>query len=323
MNRRLLPYVNYLSENNPSPFCEYILCREFLDCDETQIKDYYDWAVRFKLYEELSGEQLSDGSWYGFCDVVTELTKNRKFKTTARAMLRMRDLSLPASDPTADKTLKLCRRYLKDEILPLELERKRCPSDVQIEIAKRDICRHVAMLSPNDESIVCYRKKAAGHFRRSVDGNAFSYRLWQKNDTDSVTADFSLDSSLYLLWLKDTLTEEEQRILLNYEWEREHFGGVTPKSIITPDDPYFIFWIFMLEKLQGFSLFGEYMKDKITPYLYGLCERLCNPSDDMPIAINRYFGRLGQYSESWNKKSFKKKDLLLRILRILNHCDND
>ena len=105
MNRQLLPYVNFLLEHEPSPFCDYILSKELLASGDDTVLDAYDWARRFPLYTELLQEQLPDGSWYGFCDAVTELTKRRKYKTTARAMLRMRDLSLPLSDPMLVKTL--------------------------------------------------------------------------------------------------------------------------------------------------------------------------------------------------------------------------
>ena len=51
-----------------------------------------------------------------------------------------------------------------------------------------------------------------------------------------------------------------------------------------------------------------------------LCERLINPKDAVPIPINRYYSKVGQYSDEWNHHEAKKKDLLLRILRILHKC---
>ena len=49
-----------------------------------------------------------------------------------------------------------------------------------------------------------------------------------------------------------------------------------------------------------------------------ICERLIDAANDMPVAVNRYFGKEGQYSESWNKAQTKKNDALLRIIRILH-----
>jgi hypothetical protein len=53
MNKKLNSYVNYLLDNNPSPFCDYIICKELLKENEQTICDAYEWAKRFKLYTEL------------------------------------------------------------------------------------------------------------------------------------------------------------------------------------------------------------------------------------------------------------------------------
>lgn len=45
MNKNLNKYVNYLLENNPSPFCDYIMSKELLKEDEQTIRDAYEWAV--------------------------------------------------------------------------------------------------------------------------------------------------------------------------------------------------------------------------------------------------------------------------------------
>ena len=77
MNRKIQKYINYLLDNKPSPFCDYIICKEILKSDEKTIRDAYDWAKRFKLYTEIADEQFPDGSWGGFVDarVIPLLTR--------------------------------------------------------------------------------------------------------------------------------------------------------------------------------------------------------------------------------------------------------
>lgn len=320
MNRQLLPYVNFLLEHEPSPFCDYILSKELLASGDDTVLDAYDWARRFPLYTELLQEQLPDGSWYGFCDAVTELTKRRKYKTTARAMLRMRDLSLPLSDPMLVKTLALCREYLSGKTLPLELQRKQRPHSIQIELAKREVCRSLSFFSPEDQHVLPFRNAAAEHFRRVCSAGPFDYDTWVQTDSDPTVGTFSYDASIYLLSYRDTLSQQEQRLLLSYEWKRTHFGDVRPSDPLPPEHPRFVFFLHMLEDLQNFDLFGEFMADQLTPYLFGLCEKLMDSTVSTPIFINRYFAGVGQYSASWNSKQAKIRDLLLRIIRILNHC---
>lgn len=50
MNPKINSYVNFLLEDKPSPFCEYILLKELLPFNQQDIHDAYDWAVRFRLY---------------------------------------------------------------------------------------------------------------------------------------------------------------------------------------------------------------------------------------------------------------------------------
>jgi len=106
MNRKIIPYINFLLDNNPSPFCDYIICKELLKEDEKTIRDAYEWAKRFKLYTEIQDEQFPDGSWGGFLDAVSATNANkRKHKATARAVWRLCDLSLDESDEMTAKTI--------------------------------------------------------------------------------------------------------------------------------------------------------------------------------------------------------------------------
>jgi hypothetical protein len=88
-----------------------------------------------------------------------------------------------------------------------------------------------------------------------------------------------------------------------------------------PGDSFFVHWIHNIEKLKGYALFGAALSEKYAPFFYSCCDRLCDPDDDILITANRYFAKNGQYSESWSKHEAKKKDLLLRIIRLLNQCE--
>ena len=114
MDRRLLPYVTFLQENGAAPFAEYILCRELLENAE-EAEAAYAWATLFPLYDDLVGEQREDGSWGAYLSADTATSKNCKYKTTARAFMRIRDLALPADDPAVVRARALLHRYLSGE----------------------------------------------------------------------------------------------------------------------------------------------------------------------------------------------------------------
>ena len=117
MNRLINSYINYLLDNNPSPFCDYIICKEFLKLDEKTVHESYEWAKRFKLYADIAKEQLPDGSWGGFIDAISSTNaKKRKYKATSRAIKRLVDLSLDINDPMTAKTVEYCRKCVRGEM---------------------------------------------------------------------------------------------------------------------------------------------------------------------------------------------------------------
>lgn len=320
MNNRLNRYVNFLLDGNPSPFCEYIVYKELLCADAQTVRDAYDWAVRFKLYTEVRDEQLPDGSWGGFVDALsTTDAKHRKYKATQRAMNRLADLSLDVSDPLTGGVAELCGRYMSGEEVPLCVRQLPSNNITKKIVTYRDICASLSFFCPDKAQVKDYREKAAEHFTESCRDGRFDFDLWMNTDYNPTVGLFGYEPSAQLLSYGGALDEAHQRMLLNYEWnEREQFGGVRLCEVMTPDKPGFVFWLRAIERLRDFSLFGEYMADKSTPFLYTLCERLSDRDDKIPIYTNKYFPGIGQYSESWNKRQAKKNDLLLRIIRILN-----
>jgi len=321
MNRKILPYVNYLLDNEPSPFCEYIICKELLEPDEKAIQESYDWAVRFKLYAELCEEQMPDGSWGGFEDMIAEQAKRKHFKTTARAMLRMLDLSLDISDKMVLTTVELCRQYVSGEKdFPNVWGKNNWGKPIG---TRHSVARWLTYFDPDNKHVAKLRGQYAERLETICKSGRFDVNLWNQTDyhQHGIFGDcFSYDK-LYMLFYDNCISEKTQRIWLKHEWFRElWYNANSPSEIKIPADKSFIFWLTRLEYLKYFSLFGEFMAAEVAPNLYSLCERLSNPAAEMDIKTNNYFYHQGQYSEAPRNNQHKKNDLLLRIIRLLNKC---
>ncbi|HBL84658.1 MAG: hypothetical protein A2Y17_11020 [Clostridiales bacterium GWF2_38_85] len=319
MNLKILPYVNYLLDNKPSPFCEYIICKELIHSDEQTVRDTHDWAIMFKLYSELRDEQLPDGSWGGFDDMIAEQAKRNHFKATARAMHRMLDLSLDINDPMVLSTVEICRKYATGEkSFPNVWGKNNWGKPIA---TRQSVVRWLSYFYPNDVCVVKLREQFVERLKTVCKSGHFDEDSW--NETDFIypgVGAFSYDM-LYILSSGDCISDELQRIWLTYEWYKKlWYNGNLPSETKTPDDPSFAFWLVRLEYLRNFSLFGEFMEKEVAPYLYKLCERLIDPADDMVIKTNNYFYHHGQYSEAPRNMQHKKNDLLLRIIRLLNKC---
>ncbi|MHB1151136.1 MAG: hypothetical protein ACYCWE_02135 [Eubacteriales bacterium] len=320
INRKINKYVNFLLDYDPSPFCEYIICKELTQSDEQTVQDTYNWVVRFKLYNELRDEQLPDGSWGGFEDMIAEQAKRKHFKATARAMHRMLDLSLDISDPMVLSTVEICRKYASGEKpFPNIWGKNNWGKPIG---TRHSVVRWLSYFDPDDINVIKLRGLFAERLKTVCEHGYFDEAIW--NETDFIspgTGVFSYDK-IYMLSSGDCIDEELQRTWLKYEWNNKlWFNGNLPSEIKPPDDPSFVFWLVRLEHLQNFSLFSEFMAEKAAPYLYELCDRLIDKDGDVPIITNNYFYHQGQYSESPRNKQHKKNDLLLRIIRLLSKCE--
>ena len=267
MNKKLNSYVNYLLDNNPSPFCDYIICKELLKLDEKTVQDSYEWAKRFKLYTELYDEQFPDGSWSGFYPMSTKPEVRKKHKNTNRHIIgRLKDLSLDMNDEMVAKTIDFCKRYITGD------------PKLQKPHILADMTSVIYQFNPDDELVA---------------------HIKEERTTDN----------------------EKQRVFMAYNWERGPWDLVKLSDLPMPDESPFGFWMCGLEGISDCFLFSEYMAEKTTPFLYSLCDKLIDPDDTIQIGVNRYYGKIGQYSETRSNKEHKKRDLLLRIMRILNKCD--
>jgi len=113
MNPRIKPYINYLLDHAPAPFCEYIIDKELLESDTQTTRVSYEWAMRFKLYTEMADEQFPDGSWGDFYPMDTSPAVRKSHKITDRSTIRrLFDLALGLDDPMVAKTVELCRNII-------------------------------------------------------------------------------------------------------------------------------------------------------------------------------------------------------------------
>ena len=316
MDRKLNKYVNYLQDNNPSPFCDYIICKELLKLDEKTIKESYEWAKQFKLYQEIEREQLPDGSWGGFDTWHSNKYPKNKYKATARAIVRLLDLSLDGvDDPMVNKVIGVMKKYLTGELPDPEFYGK--ANILKTILIHRQIIQNLSYFEPENDFVVELRNSTAERFKKSCAEGCFNREIWDKSDINFA------DGNVIMLSYGNVISDNLQRMLLTDEWEN---GGWAiwnkPSDMKSPEDKWFIFWIRAVERLQNFSLFGEFMAKEITPYLYSLCEKIVDDvNNQMQIAINNYIYHQGQYTDSRNTTQKKKNDLLLQIIRILNKCE--
>lgn len=316
MNRNLNKYVNYLQDNNPSPFCDYIICKELLKLDEKTVKESYEWAKQFKLYQEIEREQLPDGSWGGFDTWHSNKYPKNKYKATARAIGRLLDLSLDGiDDPMVNKVIEVIKKYLTGELPDPEFYGKE-NSGKPIGI-RQQMIQNLGYFEPENDFVADLRNKTAERFKKCCEDGYVNKETWDKLGSAGHFFGFAL---IDMLSYGNALSDDLQRMLLAYSWEKDDWGWTQPCKIRQPEDKWFIFWIRTVDRLKNFSLFGEFIKPEVEPYLYFICEKIINDENNqMQIAINNYFYHHGQYTDIRNTVQKKKNDLLLQIIRILNN----
>jgi hypothetical protein len=260
-------------------------------------------------------EQLPDGSWGGFDTAHTELVKagKRKYKATVRAIYRILDLSLDGiGDPMTDKVIDVMKKYLTGELPDPEFYGKNnTGKPVGI---RRQIIQNLGYFEPENKFVVELRNYAAEVYKKSCESSSFNKDIWREL---YIWGEEPLDMLSY----GGVIDDGTQRILLAHEWKNGAWGWTNPSQIKTPEEPGFIFWIRTVQRLQNFSLFGEFMEKQAAPHLYNICEQILNDSSNqMEIKINNYFYHHGQYTDTRNTVQKKKNDLLLLIIRVLNKC---
>lgn len=316
MDRCLLPYVTFLQEHDPAPFAEYILARELIG-DETEAEDAYAWAKQFALYDDLAGEQREDGSWGAYLSAETATSKNCRYKTTARALQRARDLALPADDPAVVRARALLHRYLSGEtLLPDTMSPRNFTQRAGI---RRQALLDLSFYEPEDEQVMRFRSLLAERLEYACASGRFDRARWKAAGIEEPLRIGEADESvLPILAFPGCIGERLQRCLLAYLWEEWHFYGIVCcGDRYAPSDGEFHFWLLLLEQLRDFSLFPEFAASQVLPALRMLCDRLIDPCERVEIKINRYHAQYGQYSASWQTYARKRNDLLLRLLRTL------
>ena len=243
-----------------------------------------------------------------------------KYKATARAITRLLDLSLDGiNDPMVNKMIAVMKKYLSGELPdPEKPERYGKNNIIQPIKIRRQIIQNLGFFEPENNYVTELRNKIAEILDKSCEEGCLDKEKWVSLGGHGNFFCFSL---IDMLSYGDVISEDLQRILLTYSWETDDWGWAQPCKIKSPEDKWFIFWIRTVERLKNFTLFGEFMKPEVEPYLYSLCEKIINDKNNqMEIAINNYFYHHGQYSDLRNTAQKKKNDLLLQIVRILDKC---
>ena len=186
MNRKILPYINYLLDNEPSPFCDYIICKELLNLDAKTVRESYEWAVMFKLFSELRDEQMPDGSWGGFEDMIAEQAKGKHFKTTARAMSRMLDLSLDINDPMVLAAVEVCRLYVSGEKdFPNVWGKNNWGKPIG---TRHSAARWLSYFDPDNIHVAKLRGQYAERLKTVCESGYFDEDIWNQTDLTFVNA---------------------------------------------------------------------------------------------------------------------------------------
>ena len=91
------------------------------------------------------------------------------------------------------------------------------------------------------------------------------------------------------------------------------------------ENKYFPEWLSCLELMSGYSLFGEFMKDDIYPFLLSEAGRLITGDVVLPKPASGHVKNCGletngRYADSWRDINKRKTDMVLRIARILVKC---
>lgn len=244
MDRRLLPYVTFLQENGAAPFAEYILCRELLENAE-ESEAAYAWATLFPLYDDLVGEQREDGSWGAYLSADTATSKNCKYKTTARAFMRIRDLALPADDPAVVRARALLHRYLSGETpLPDTMSPRNFTQRAAI---RRQALFDLAPCEPADERVRAFRALLAERVEYACASGRFDRERFRAAGVEEpLRPGETTDDVLLLLAAGGLLDERMQRCLPTDLWE-EWLYNDTARCGEPPAPPawQFRFWLLL------------------------------------------------------------------------------
>ena len=287
--------------------------------DSHEYVNAYNKLIQTNWYCQLFDEQLENGSWGRFHTQDTKTKEKRLFKTTEIALMRARDLGLDKNDVIVNRSIKLMERYLIDEEKWMDTNEKHFGFEIAF---KTLVASNLALFDPSNQLLSKKRKICSQIFKKAYANDTIDEDVWNqecRNHYDVLLSPFTV-YPLMLMQNTSYMDETMQHQYLNYVWYRKdgiyYTSNMSTDILHNVDSKGFITWMSTLEILSGFSLFPLFMKEKALPHLYHEINRLIY--DD--IVFPPYAGFMGRYSESWRNIDKRKKDVLLRIARIIVKC---
>ncbi|MDD4494829.1 MAG: hypothetical protein PHV32_10890 [Eubacteriales bacterium] len=322
MNKDIQTIIDYLVPLVIDPFPRYIFKREILREPPTPAE--IDAIHTSKWHKQLADEQSKDGSWGRFHSMDSRIANKQKFVSTEAALRRLRELGLPKDDPVVAKCIKLMERYIREEeAWPDYVEKHKDNGRGFIFCRPFLTAANLNLFDPENPVIKPLRDVVAETIKTAFSDGCFNEAYWKQKVSEYHVPSIAHPGIAYspmLLQSVDCMDDTLQRQYLNYIWDKQdgiyYISNFAVSKKHSLEDKKFTTWLSSLELLIGFSLFPEYMKEDVCPYLTSEVRRIMADDVTLPPA----HPITGHYAESWRDKNARKNDLILRILRILVKC---
>lgn len=315
--------IEYLSEHTSDPVPHYIMQKEIFN-DSVTSPAYisaYKQMQQSKWYRELADEQWEDGSWGRFHTQDTKMANKQKFVTTENALKRARGLSLSKDDPVIAKCIKLMERYVRgEETWPDNVEKHKDGGKGHLQARPYATAAFINLFDPDNPVVKPKRDVFVETLKIALSKGYFNEEAWEEENRNYTGPCLNGWNEFPLMILQNTncMDDSLQRQYLEYIWHRKdgiyYLANFPPSEKKSLEDKSFYSWLTTLEYLSGFSLFSEFMKDDALPHLLNETDRLINKDVTIPASYNE------RYAESWHDKSYRKTDIMLRIIRVIVKC---
>ncbi|MDF2942809.1 MAG: hypothetical protein K0S01_1667 [Herbinix sp.] len=315
--------IEYLSEHISDPVPEFVMQKEINKepVESPRYLNAYNQMKNSKWYHELAVEQWDDGSWGRFHTQDSKAVNKQKFVTTEAALRRARELSLSKDDPIIAKCIKLMERYVRcEETWTDNIEKHKDGGRSHLHSRPFLTAANINLFDPDNSVVKPMRDVFVNTLKIALSKGYFEEEAWEQENRSyrGPCLDGWNAYPLMILQNANCMEDTLQRQYLDYIWHRK--GGVyylpnfPPADKKNVEDKNFYSWLSLLESLSGFSLFSEFMYDDVLPHLLNEINHII--FDDV-ILTPMYNVR---YSENWRDKGTLKKDLILRIARIVVKC---
>jgi len=314
--------TDYLRERATDPAPAFIMQREILMTppDDPIYVDAYQRLKQSKHYAELASEQQADGSWGRFHSQDTKLKVKRRFVTTEQALRRACELGLPTDDPVVASGVSLMERYIMGaETWPDAVEQHRDNGRSHMRARPFLTAALMNLVSPGHPAVKPLQDVFVATLDVALARGAFDEAAWEaENRAYRGPCLTGWNAFAPMMLYNANLNDTTQRLYLSYLWDRPggiyYLAGFPAACKHNADDKSFGAWLGVLENLSGFSLFPEFARPDVYPHLLNEAQRVIDGCE-IPKSYNV------RYSENWRDGNKRGCDLLLRMLRLLVHCE--